>query len=51
MGKYKNQNIIEERIEIEGIPCLRFYPSETSGFGWPFPTVFRKNRILNQLYF
>lgn len=40
MGKYKNQNIIEERIEIEGIPCLRFYPSETSGFVWPFPTVF-----------
>ena len=40
MGKYKNQNIIEERVEIEGIPCLRFYPSEISGFVQPFPTVF-----------
>lgn len=40
MGKYKNQNIIEEHVEIEGIPCLRFYPSEISGFVRPFPTVF-----------
>ncbi len=35
-----NRNIIEEKLNIEEIPVLRFYPSEYSEFKAPFPTVF-----------
>ncbi len=34
-----NRNVIEERLEIEGIPVLRFYPSEYSEFEAPFATI------------
>ncbi|QEJ96070.1 prolyl oligopeptidase family serine peptidase [Treponema phagedenis] len=59
MSIYTNQNIIEEKIVINGIPCLRFYPSETSGFAQPFPSIIyyhgwssekNKQRILGYVF-
>ncbi len=34
-----NRNIIEERLEIEGIPVLRIYPSKYSEFKAPFASI------------
>lgn len=39
MNNYNNQNAIEEKLNINGIPCLRFYPALSDDSQSPFPTI------------